>query len=89
MSSGVVTTLCIRDPDGANEYVSDGETNLITIDIGGSWSSYSDFAACLREGQDDALEYERSVIGEVSHLPRDNPVVMAVIAFFSDARSDG
>lgn len=90
MSENVIHMLCIRDPDGPNEYVSDApdDTVTITIDIGGQWTSYSDFAACLTEGDEDALEYEASVLQDVAHLDPLNPVREAAEAFFQGARND-
>lgn len=87
-AQGKVTTLCIRDSDYANHYVTDGEVDTITIDVGGDWSSYRDFAACLARGEADAVEYERGSLAEVAHLGKSNPVRVAVESFFAEARAN-
>jgi hypothetical protein len=90
----VVNVLCIRDPDWENEYVSDAAQqnvvmNEITIDIGGQWLGYKDFASCLVNGDDYALDYERGMLEEIADLPADNPVREGVEEFFENARRDG
>lgn len=85
----MINLLCIRDPDSANGYVSDGPINEITIDIGGSWPSYNRFASDLAEGEPEAEGYAASVIEQVADLPEDNPVRLAVEGYFAQAREDG
>lgn len=84
-----VTMLCFRDPDGENEYVSDGPIREITIDIGRSWQSYNHFASDLADDDENALMYEEHLIEEVSDLDPTNPVRQAVEEFFATARQNG
>lgn len=83
----LITLLCIRDPDASNDYVCDrGELEIITIDVGGSWADHRDFCDCLRQGDDDAVEYEKDILEQVEDLPADNVVRLAVEEFFQNAR---
>lgn len=82
-----VTVLCIRDPDYGNEYVSDGDVRQITIDVGGQWRSYKDFASDLQDEGEAALGFQRHLFAEVEHLEPTNPVRVAVEQFFATARS--
>jgi hypothetical protein len=85
-----VNLLVIRDPDWENVYVTDGEINEITIDIGGNWEGYKYFCASLTEDDDpyheEALDFERSHLGLVADLPEGNPVREGVEEYFREAR---
>jgi hypothetical protein len=85
-----INQLVIRDPDYENSYVTDAEINVIEIDVGKNWESFSDFAGALREednsSHEEAVEFEESIMAEVKHLAKDNPVRQAAENFFQLAR---
>lgn len=83
------TVLCIRTPDSDNEYSSDGDIEVITIDIGSEWASYNSFAEAMANGDEAALEYEQHYLKVTAHLSEDNAVRKEVKEFFATARQEG
>lgn len=84
-----INLLCIRDPDWENMYVSDGDVNYVTVDIGGQWNDYKDFCSCLAAGDAEALDFEKHALDDVAKLDADNPVRKAIEEYFAEARQAG
>ena len=77
--------LVVRDPDAETEIETEGEVDVVVLDLGRSFDGPRNFARDLDE--DEQREWIDSTLADVAELPEDSTIRARVVELVDELRS--